>query len=221
MGRARRATVRPTLAHGLTVLAGLVTFVLVTSVLRDAGATVEVVIASARIEEGTPAVDAPLAGVAVDAGTPLLGALARPADLVEGRSLARSLEPGEPLLRSDLLPVEAGSALRTVAVPVERLVVEGLGLRPGDRVDVIAVAVDGAARYVVAGAEVARLPAASGSGLARTAGSATSWLTVRVGEEGALALASALGSGSVVVARSTGAEPVAVVATGGDDGVGG
>lgn len=220
MGRGRRATVRPTLAHGLMVLAGLVTFVLVTSVLRDEGATVEVVIASAPVEEGTPAADAPLAPVAVDASTPLLEALARPADLVAGRAVVRSLAPGEPLLRSDLRPVEEGSGLRTVAVPVERLVVDGLGLRPGDRVDVIAVAADGVARYVVAGAEVARLPGGAGSGLARTAETATTWLTVRVGEDEALALASALGSGSVVVARSTGAEPV-VVASAGVAGVGG
>jgi Flp pilus assembly protein CpaB len=198
---------RPTMAHAVMVLAGLVTFVLVATVLRERSATVEVVVAAEDLPAGTPLTRASLALVAVDAGSALLGSLARPADLVDGVVLWRPVASGEPLLRSHLGSGASTSGRRTLALPVERLVVDGLDLRPGDLVDVVAVASDGSARYAVSQVEVARLPGSGPTGLGRPVETATTWLTVAVSRDEALALASAMGSGRVVVVRSTGADP--------------
>jgi Flp pilus assembly protein CpaB len=212
MKRPRRAMVRPTLAHGVMVLAGLVTFVLVAAALRDRAATVDVLVAATPIEAGTPLEQAPLSSVAVAAGSGLLAELV-PAE--DGRAeliVARTVAAGEPLLRADLVPDVGATGLRTVALPVERLVIDGLGLRPGDRVDVIAVDPDGSSGFVAVDVGVARLPGEGGLGLGRTAETATTWLTIGVSDQQALDVAAASGRGRVVVVRSTGAAPVGGVA---------
>lgn len=205
--------VRPTLAHGVMLLAGLVTFVLVASALAQRSATVEVVVAAAAVQVGTPAARAELDVVDVDAGSAVVASLVRPGELTADVVLGRRLEPGEPLLRTDLVPAADRAGLRTIALPVERLVIDGLGLRSGDRIDVIAVSTDGNSRYVVADVGVARLPGEVAMGLGRAVETSTTWLTVSVSEAQLLDLAAALGSGEIVVARSTGALPVDVVPT--------
>lgn len=203
--------VRPTLAHGVMLLAGLVTFVLVASALAQRSATVEVVVAAASVQVGTPAAQAEVDVVDVDAGSTVVASLVRPGDLTGDVVLGRRLEPGEPLLRTDLVPATDRAGLRTIALPVERLVIDGLGLRSGDRIDVIAVSTDGSSRYVVADVGVARLPGEVAMGLGRAVETSTTWLTVSVSDAQLLDLAAALGSGEIVVARSTGALPVEVV----------
>jgi hypothetical protein len=208
MRRTRRAVVRPTLAHGVMVLAGLATFALVSATLRDRSATVPVAVAAGSIEAGTPLGAAPLATVEVGAGSELLGTLVRAdhdrSDLV----ISRALQPGEPLLAGDLLAGTDAGGLRTVTLPVERLVIDGLGLRAGDRVDVIAVQGDGTSRFVAVDVGVARLPGDAALTLGR-ADTATTWLTIAVTDRQALAVAGAAGRGQVVVVRSTGAAPTA------------
>lgn len=208
MKRPKRPPVRPTLAHAVMVLAGLATFVLVTATLRDRGSTVEVFVAADPVEAGTPIDGAPLDTIAVGSDSALLPSLVRSGPLEPGLAVARRLQPGEPLLQADLVPTDGGSALRTVALPVERLVIDGLGLRIGDRIDVIGVATDGTPRFVAVDVGVARLPADAALGLGRTADTATTWLTVSVTDGQALDLAAATARGTVVVARSTGATPV-------------
>ena len=210
MRRPKRAALRPTLAHGVMVLAGLVTFVLVASVLRDRSATVTVVAAAEAVEPGTPGDQVRLQHLELDADSPLLEHLARPEDLNGGRVVRRRLGPGQPVMVGDLAAGGNDSGERTVVVPVERLVLEGLGLRGEDEVDVIALDANGSSRYAVAGASVARVPGEEPLGLGRAAETGTTWLTLRVSDDEALQLAAALGGGEVVVVRSTGAPPATV-----------
>lgn len=190
------------------VLAGLITFVLVTAALRDRSATVEVFVAAGPIEAGTPIEGAELGTIAVPADSALLPALVHAGPVEPGLAASRSIGAGQPVLRADLVPSSDGSVLRTVALPVERLVIDGLGLRIGDRVDVIAVDSTGGSRFVVADVGVTRLPEETALGLGRTADTSTTWLTVGVTDRQALDLAGATARGTVVVARSTGATPV-------------
>jgi hypothetical protein len=196
------------------VLAGLATFVLVTVALRDRSATVEVLVAAEAIEAGTPLAGAALRPVPVDAGSGVVDALVPEDEADLTLTVARPLVAGEPVLRSDLVPGASAAGLRTVALPVEHLVLDGLGLRVGDRVDVVAVDAAGVSRFVAVGVRVARLPGPGPVGLGRSAES-SSWLTVEVSDQQALDLAAASAGGDLVVVRSTGVAPPRV-ATGGD-----
>ena len=209
MRRPRPGILRPTLAHGVMVLAGLATFVLVTVALRDRSATVEVLVAAETIEAGTTLSGAALRPVTIDAGSGLVDALL-PADRVDpSLTVVRPLVAGEPVLRADLVPGASGRGLRTVALPVEHLVLDGLGLRVGDRVDVVAVDPAGVPRFVAVDVSVGRLPGSGPVGLGRSADS-SSWLTVEVSDQQALDLAAASAVGDLVVVRSTGAAPLQV-----------
>lgn len=82
----------------------------------------------------------------------------------------------------------------------------GGALAAGDRVDVIDV-VDGAARYVVTGALVTRVPSSeTAAGIARGA-ARDFYVVVQVDDAGALALAEAAADGKLDVVRSSGAAP--------------
>jgi Flp pilus assembly protein CpaB len=191
------------------VLAGLITFVLVAAVLRERAATVEVALTTSTVEAGTPVERVPVTVVALPASSPLAAVLSEPAELAPGSVVTRRLSAGEPLLRGDLARAGDGHGLRTVVVRVERLVIDGLALSEGDRVDIIGVDNDRTARYVVADVAVARVPSEAPLGLGRTADTATTWLTVSVTEIEALDLAASLGRGDIVVVRSTGAPVLA------------
>lgn len=217
MKRPRRARVRPTLAHGVMVLAGLLTFVLVAATLRERGASVPVLVAGEAVDAGTPLAAAALTTVDVPAGSALLDGLVPAGGDRAGVALARPLQPGDPVRPGDLLPTGATSSLRSVALPVERLVIDGLGLRVGDRVDVIAVDPDGSSAFVAVDVGVARLPSQAALGLGRTVDTATTWLTLGVSDGQALDLAAAVGHGELVIARSTGADPIDPAVAGGRD----
>lgn len=206
--RIRPTPPRLTLAHGLMVLAALVTFVAVSAALRDRRATVEVLVAADDLDSGRVVDASDFTVLSVPASAASLDAWVGPLDEPSGQ-LARPLSPGEPLLRSDLVAVEDGLASRTFSIPVEDRVIDGLGLIVGDRVDVVGLTVDGLPSFVVGGVRVVRLPAAStGSSLSGRLG--PGFVTVEVDERQVLALVTALRVEAVDVVRSTGAAPVAV-----------
>ncbi len=120
------------------------------------------------------------------------------------------LAAGEPLLARDLLPLGVAAVGRTFAIPIETTVIDGLGLQAGDRVDVIGADGDGAMHYVVADAEVVRLPATAGSTAFAAASSRSAWVTVAVDDREALLLSQALGQGSVELVRSTGSAAIEI-----------
>ena len=130
----------------------------------------------------------------------------RPGQLPEGQALGRSVRSGEPLLRSDLVAEGAPSLTRTATVPVEPVLITGLGLVVGDRVDVIASS-DDAARFVLVDVRVSRLPQSAGpDGL--LSGPSSSFVTLELDDAQALRLIEAQGQGAIELIRSTGAPSI-------------
>lgn len=210
----RLAGTRLTLAHGLMVVAGLVTFVLVASVLQKREATVEVLVATSDIAAGATVTEADFDVVDISAADPLLPVLL--SQLPAGSVVTSALAAGEPLLRSDVVVAGGVASGRTFTLEVDRLVVDGLGLAIGDRVDVIGVDAGGRVGFVVVDVAVSRLPGdAQGSAFAAAA-SRSAWVTVTVDEAQALALSGARRLGAIELVRSTGAAPIdsAVTSTG-------
>jgi len=117
---------------------------------------------------------------------------------------------GEPLLARDLVAVDESRVGRTFTIPIDTMVVDGLGLIRGDRVDVIGSSPGGDVGYVVIDVEVVRLPGASTSGAFAAAGSRTTWVTVSIDDAQALALSAAIDRGAVQLVRSTGAVAISI-----------
>jgi hypothetical protein len=208
----RRMTRRPGLGHGLMVLSGLVTFVLVAGVLRADDDLVEVLVAEADLAVGTPTDEIPVSPVGVPAATARRLGLVGPHDLDGPLTIQRPVLRGEALRSSDLAEPSGVRPGRTMVVPVERNVVEGLGLRVGDRVDLIAVAGDGRSRYALVGAEVIRLPGPRDTGaLGRSVEAAAQWVALGVADDQALDLAATVLGERLAVVRATGAPPPTVL----------
>ena len=208
---------RLTMAHALMVLAALVAFVATTRVLEDRGRRVDVVVAAVPLGRGEP-IDAGRAGLAtisIAAGT-LDGSLVGPAEVPSG-VLVRDISPGEPLLRSDVLPALDG--VRALALPVDPEQIAGLGLREGDVVDVIGFVGSDGPSLVANGLRVVRLPAADASAAFGTV-TGGGFVTVEVTTDQAIALVAALdagrggGNGRLQLVRATGAPPLATESIG-------
>ena len=204
----RSITARIGAPHALMVVAGLATFVLVSSVLRDrpdgepvwmvrsdvaAGAFLD----ANDLEPMLVSVDEPIAAslLPVDAGVP------------NGR-VRSGVVAGEPLLASDLVPVDQVVDGRSFTIPIDAVVLDGLGLIRGDRIDVIGADADGAMGYIVADVEVVRLPSETASSAFAAANSRSVWVTVAIDHRQALALSESLDRGEVELVRSTGAAPI-------------
>ena len=204
---ARLAPSGLTLAHGLMVISALLTFVAVSSVLEDRSATVEVLVVRSTIQDGAPVRADNLTAITIAAGHPLVDQLTPALAFDEGLA-RRPLQPGEPLLRSDVLVVEGRGGARTFTVPVDDRVIEGLALRPGDRIDIVGVGASGGIDVVASDLEVARLPDGSATGgFAGSVGS--SFVTVEVTPAEVINLVAALRVDEVEIVRSTGAPPLA------------
>ncbi len=206
---------RLTLAHGAMVIAGLATFVSVGRVLEDREATVSVLAVGTDTAAGTTTGELDVVSVAVDADLAFLGSFVEPGALPADLALVRPLVAGEPLLWRDLVTAGSPVLQRTVTIPVAAIVIEGLGLAVGDRIDVIAVprpvggtvAPVDSAGFVIVDAFVARVPASpAAEGL--LAGRGEAYVTIEVSDVEALSLAWARLEGTVEIVRSTGAPAV-------------
>lgn len=194
------------MAHGLMVLAGVITFLTVNSVLRDRQETVEVVVAGHELLAGVGLSADAFQVVSIPADSDLVGQLATTNDIAHDVRLGRDLASGEPLLLTDIRTGDVESGVRTLAIPVWRSTIEGLGLQTGDHVDLIGADADGQLSYVVVGSVISRLPSGSSTGGAFGGDTARdSWITVEISDRDALDLALAMRAGSIEVVRSTGA----------------
>lgn len=197
---------RLTLAHALMVLAGLMTFILVSAVLNDRRETVQVLIATVSAPAGSEASALALEPLEVPVNHPLSSQFAVTGSVQGTERIARDVEAGQPLLSNDLLEPELRIGVRTFAVPVEDLVLRGLGLRVSDRVDIIGQAADGTVYFVVTDVVVSsRSQLGSDSGFASVT---DGFVTIEVSDSEALAISAALREAEVDVVRSTGAEAV-------------
>lgn len=210
--RRRRPRVAPrlSLGHAVMLLAGLLAATANLVVLRNAQATVPIVVARTPIAAGAPVTAELLEVVEGRLAADIRRQLLAPASLdggLDGQVAAVAIPAGVPVRLADLrdaASTEAGARRISLPVPRERAV--GGRIRPEDRVDVIRV-VDGDAHYVVSGARV--LDVADDSAAALGGLSAFS-VTIAVDAEVALCLAEAMDTGQLTILLSTGQEPIPV-----------
>lgn len=206
MSLTNRLPARFTLAHGLMILAGLLTFVLVNRALSDNRETVVAYFATEEAVAGrtfTPDVDQ------VPADTPGVQFFATEEEL-RSKVLVRTIQSGQIIMSSDLVP-KGSLSFRTFAIPVEDYHIRGLGLTRNDRVDVVGFDDDDNPVYLATDLVVDSTSASSVSeGLGATA--RDTYITVQVDDAQALQLALGQQNGPLHLVRSTGASPVSVAA---------
>jgi Flp pilus assembly protein CpaB len=204
----RRTGSRLSLAHVVTLLAGLLAMLLVFSVLRSREATWRVAVAGREIRAGTTLDRSAFRFTDVNAPAEVRRHLLSPEalDQLRGTIATRTIAAGDLVSRSDFRPAAAGARLRAMSVPVDPAHAVGGALAPGDRVDVIRVQENGQPVFVVANAAVLAVNQPD----PRSIGPAGAWsLTLAVSSRDALRLATALRGEKFEVVRSTGSEPVA------------
>lgn len=194
---------RLSLGHVIMIMAGLIAFLLVFSLLKSRDETFQI---------ATAAVDLP-AGTSVDEDTllfaevgitdrSLLGSFLSPEQgalaVEEGWVVTRTIPAGDPVRLNDFRSEPDPSQLRAMSIPIERSHAVAGVLQAGDLVDIIVVR-SGTARYVATGTEVLDV----GGGESQLAGGFT--VTVAVDGATSLRLASAVRDGGIEIVRATGA----------------
>ncbi len=126
-----------------------------------------------------------------------------------GRVVARRIASGELLSWTALVEPGADDLLRTMSIPIDPAHAVGGRLRPGDRVDVVAVEDEGA-RFIAVDLEVVAVADRSGAGA--LGGLSPYSVTVAVDGDAVLRIASAMRSDAIELIRSNGAAPASVPA---------
>jgi Flp pilus assembly protein CpaB len=190
----------------VAIVSGLLAFLLILSWMRSQQELVEVAVATEEIRSGNVVTAAAFGFVEVPADGSFDGRLISPEDATTlvGSVATRFIAPGEPILDSDLRPIETPEGLRAMSLPLQVNRAVGGALAVGDRVDIIGFD-DAGARYIAADVAVLGIPGESSSAFGAGASYA---ITVAVDDVQALALAEALEFSELHVLRSTGAPEV-------------
>lgn len=194
------------------VVAGLLGLLLSLSVLRRGDTTVPVVMITHDVVPGTRLAPDMFKVTRIHADGRPLANLVSPTALTElhGSIVLGSLRAGDLLERSGVGSASTARAARTVSFPVDSSFAVGGEVSAGDRVDVLASATDGSGSgYVLVGVDVVAVHS-TGTGPLRSGDGRLS-ITVAVDAAGAQRLAATLHAADLLVVRSTGAAPVAVV----------
>ncbi len=200
----RRSLVsRLSIGHVVMILAGLVAVLLNLAFLQSRSDTINIAVAGTSMEAGTVLEAGRIESVEVgDAGELAQGLLTQDAiTALYGSVLARDIEAGEPVRRSDLRPAGSSLALREYSIEVDRAEAAGGSIQDRDIVDIIAV-IDTRAFYVAAGLEVVRVSSTE-TGLS----DGHLIIVLSVDDRTALEIESARAAGTISVVRSTGAPP--------------
>ena len=208
VSRAEQAPRRPLWARvsagqAVMVLAALAAFVLNLNVIRSQQAVVMVAVAAEDLSPGVTLDAGMLRFVEIDAENPVVARLVTEESMgvIDGQVLTSRVPEGEFVSLSALADQATESNLRAMTVPVDPSHAGGGSLiQPGDLVDIISV-VDGSARYVVAGAQVLRVPEVGTAGLVATS---DYYLVIAVDADTALAVAEALQADSIEIVLATG-----------------
>lgn len=194
------------LLHVVAIVSGLLAFLLILTWMRSQQDVVEVAVAVEEIRSGnvmsTDLIEyreVPAAGTFGDRMV-----TSEEAGRLEGAVATRQIAPGEPVLDSDLRPVDTPDGLRAMSVPLDINRAVGGVLAVGDRVDIIGFDELGP-HYIATDIEVLGIPGERSGAF----GSGASYaITVAVDDGQALAIARALDFGDLHVLRSTGAPGV-------------
>lgn len=205
--RRRNPLTRVTASHLLMILAAVLAFATNLMVLRGQETTRPALVATGRIEAGRVIKVGDLTVAEVDVDDSLFATLlsgAQSSALV-GMVATRTVEAGHLLSVDDLRPAAAPSAQRALSIPIEIEHAVGGGLVAGDRIDLISVSDTGPV-YILTGAEVLEVPSNARGSLTGATGF---FVVVAVDDQEALAVAAAIRSGEIEIARSTGSSPAA------------
>ena len=205
--RARRS-VRDRLTFNVVagVVAGLLAFVLVTSVLRDRREMLHVAVARDRIPAGVTITAAMVDDVEMPTSVSFAPGLLTYSSATAGVVAARTVQPGE-AIPSSAIGTPASTGARVMSIPVESWQAAGGELEVGDQIDVIDTG-NAAPSYVLTGAAVVgRSETTIGGGLTGAARAGDLFVTVEVDDIEALALAGVIERGKLMIVRSTGAPP--------------
>ena len=199
----RRIGRRLSVTHALIAIVVMLAFVLNLLVLRDRSSTTLVAIADRPLTTGSVLMADSVRLVPVDSEFEAIDRIVTEDDVAGfmGWVVGRHLAEGEVVGVSALVEPGHGPGLRSMGLPVPIEHAAGGSLAAGDRVDVISV-VDGEAGFVASDLEVTGVAEMANGGIGMTG---SYHLVVAVTAEQALALATALDSGSLEVVRSTGA----------------
>lgn len=205
--RRRNPLTRVTASHLLMILAAILAFATNLMVLRGQETTRPAVVAGARIEAGRVIKAADLTVAEVDVDDSLFATLLAggQSSALVGMVATRTIEAGHLLSVDDLRPAAAPSAQRAISIPIEIEHAVGGALVTGDRVDLISVSESGS-EYILTGAEVLEVPTNARGSLTGATGF---FVVVAVDDQEALAVAEAIRSGEIEIARSTGSSPAA------------
>lgn len=200
----RRLVDRLSAGHWLVLIAGLLAGILNFALLRGDDEHVTVAVAADTIAPGQVISAADLTTARVDTDDGLLARLVPGTDIdsVVGSVAATRVAAGDPVPRSALHGPGATDLLRTMSLPIDPAHAVGGELRPGDRVDVIAVD-EGRGRYIAEDVEVVGVADREGGGALGTHLGGYH-LVLAVDATTALDLAMALRGDGVEVVRATG-----------------
>jgi Flp pilus assembly protein CpaB len=189
----------------LGVVAALLAFVVAASLLADRRQMTTVAVANVPIAAGTAITPSMIDREALPTKTGFAPELL-PAERIDaGLVAARTIQAGEPLTASAVRGTASVTPRRVMSIPLKTAQAANGQIDVGDLVDVIATGKDGASTYVLQGAEVVdRSSADRGGGLVTASAGDDFVISVELGSDQALELASAIASGSVAVVRSTG-----------------
>ncbi len=204
----RRISSRLGLLHVIAIVSGLLAFLLILSWMRSQQELVEVAIATDTIRSGNVIDPAMFDFIEVPAAGGFDGAMVSPAEAqrLVGSVATRQISAGEPILDTDVRPIDTPEGLRAMSVPLDINRAVGGDVAVGDRVDVIGFD-DVGPHYIATDIAVLDVPGERTSAFAATTSFA---ITLAVDESQALAIAAALEAGDVHVIRSTGAPGVTI-----------
>jgi Flp pilus assembly protein CpaB len=200
---------RVSTGHVVMVLAGALGVLLTLTVLRSADNTRPVFVAAHDLASGSVITDSSVKVVRVHADAAVLGTLfgAEQLPALRGRVVTAVVHEGEFLARGAVSAPDAMASTRVMSFSIARSRAVAGKLSTGDRVDVLAVDHDsGRAGYVMTDTEVVAVESRSGGALSGASDDVT--VTLAVDPTSAVALASAIDAGTVMLVRSTGAPVV-------------
>lgn len=194
------------LLHVVAIVSGILAFLLILAWMRSQQDVVEVAVAAEEIRSGNVITAELFEYVEIPAASAFGDRLITSEDAgrLEGAVATRLIAAGEPVLDSDLRPVETPEGLRAMSVPLDINQAVGGVLAVGDRVDIIGFDETGP-HYIATDIEVLDIPGERSGAF----GSGASYaVTVAVDDAQALAVARALDFGELHMLRSTGAPAV-------------
>jgi Flp pilus assembly protein CpaB len=187
-------------------VAGIAAAVLAFAALRARPGDDRVAVAAHEIRAGERVRVSDFRVVAVSLGDARLAPLLRARDLqtVTGRLAGSTIEAGELVARRLLRPRAARGGRRAISIPIDPARAVGGHLAVGDRVDVLYADEDGVG-IIVPDAEVLAVDERGHGGLSDSASPFT--VTIAVDEAQSRAVAAAVVSDGLSLARTTGATP--------------